>query len=167
MASTQVSSPGRSWASVVSQSSWSSPNTRAARTGLGLPALVLDLHSATQQTKVLVDDPTHLREKIHEALQGDATTPSINIVGMKSTSRITVKVFVDSEGGVSSLRQAARSLDTFPGVKLQDPPPLESDQHRGATQGRTRPVATENTSPHLVVSDTWKGNRWSPSRSEP
>jgi predicted RNase H-like nuclease (RuvC/YqgF family) len=33
LTSTQVSSPGRSWASVVSQSSFASSNTRAARTG--------------------------------------------------------------------------------------------------------------------------------------
>ena len=35
--STQIGSPGRSWASIASQSSLASSNTRAARAGFGLP----------------------------------------------------------------------------------------------------------------------------------
>jgi prefoldin subunit 5 len=117
--STQVSSPGRSWASIVSQSSLASSNTRAARTGLGLPAVVLDLRSAREDTHNLVDDLAQTRERIRTALQGDTTTADVNIVGVKSTSRTTVKIFVDSEESVANLRQATHWLNSLPGAKLQ------------------------------------------------
>jgi hypothetical protein len=117
--STQVSSPGRSWTSIASQSSLASSNTRAARAGLGLPAVTLDLHSAGEQTKALVEEPAQTREKIRTALQGDTTTANIDVVGIKSTSSTTVKVFVDSEESVANLRQATHWLNAFPGAKLQ------------------------------------------------
>lgn len=117
--STQVSSPGRSWASIASQSSLASSNTRTARTGLGLPAVILDLRSAGEQTKALVEEPAQTREKIRTALQGDTTTSNIDVVGIKSTSSTTVKVFVDSEESVANLRQAIHWLNAFPGAKLQ------------------------------------------------
>ena len=119
LASTQVSSPGRSWASVVSQSSLASSNTRAARTGLGLPAVVLDLRSAGEETKTLVDDPAQTRERIRTALQSETTTANVDIVRVKPTSRTTVKIFVDSEESVTSLRQATHWLNSIPGAKLQ------------------------------------------------
>jgi hypothetical protein len=116
---TPASSPGRSWASIVSQSSLASSHTRAARTGLGLPAVVLDLRSASEETKTLVDDPTQTREKIRTALQGETMTASVDIVGVKPTSRTTVKVFVDSEESVANLRQVTSWLNALPGAKLQ------------------------------------------------
>ncbi|KAJ9480867.1 hypothetical protein VN97_g12655 [Penicillium thymicola] len=56
---TAVTSPstGRSWASILSQSSVVSFNTRTVRSNLGLPAVVLDLRSASDETRALVDDP--------------------------------------------------------------------------------------------------------------
>jgi hypothetical protein len=117
--STQVSSPGRSWASIVSQSSLASSNTRAARIGLGLPAVVLDLRSVREDTHNLVDDLAQTRERIRTALQDDTTTADVNIVGVKSTSRTTVKIFVDSEESVANLRQATHWLNSLPGAKLQ------------------------------------------------
>ena len=117
--STQVSSPGRGWASIVSQSSLASSSTRAARAGLGLPAVTLDLRSAGEQTKALVEEPAQIREKIPVALQGDTTTANIDVVGIKSTSSTTVKVFVDSVGSAADLRQATDWLNAFPGAKLQ------------------------------------------------
>ncbi|KAK9342434.1 hypothetical protein V1522DRAFT_416198 [Lipomyces starkeyi] len=121
---TAVTSPstGRSWASVVSQPSVMSANTRAARTGLGIPAVTLDLRFAGEETRTLVDDPTQARDKIRTALQDDATTASIDIVGLKPTSRTTVKVFVDSEESVANLRRATHWLDALPGAKLQGEP---------------------------------------------
>lgn len=117
--STQVSSPGRSWASVVSQSSLASSNTRAARAGLGLPAVVLNLCSAAEETKALVDDPTQTREKIREVLRNEPATANVDVVGVKPTSRTTVKVFVDSEESVASLRRATHWLNALPsGVNL-------------------------------------------------
>ncbi|KAJ5215588.1 uncharacterized protein N7498_001995 [Penicillium cinerascens] len=116
---TQVSSPGRSWASIVSQSSLASSETRAARAGLGLPAVILDLRAAEDETKALVDDPTRIREKIRTALQGETTTASIDVVGVKSTSRSTIKIFVDSEESVANLWQATQWLNALPGSKLQ------------------------------------------------
>ncbi|KAJ5082260.1 hypothetical protein N7532_011303 [Penicillium argentinense] len=114
---THVSSPGRSWASIVSQSSLASSNTRAAHTETGLPAVILDLCSAREETKTLVDGPTQMREKIRTALQGETTTVSVDIVGVKPTSQTTVKIFVDSEESVANLRQATHWLNTLPGAK--------------------------------------------------
>jgi hypothetical protein len=98
-----VSRPGRSWASIVSQSFLASSNTRAARAGLGLPAVVLDLRSATEETKALVDDPTRTREKIRSILKDDTVTANVGIEGVKPTSCSTVKVFVDLEESVKNL----------------------------------------------------------------
>ncbi|KAJ5300186.1 hypothetical protein N7508_007429 [Penicillium antarcticum] len=117
--STQVSSPGRSWASIVSQSSLASSNTRAARVGLGLPAVILDLRSAGEGAKTLVDDPAQTREKIRTALQGETTTASVDVVGVKTTSKTTIKVFVGSEESVANLRRATHWLNAMPGAKLQ------------------------------------------------
>ncbi|GKZ27412.1 hypothetical protein AbraIFM66951_004198 [Aspergillus brasiliensis] len=89
--STQVSSPGRSRASVVSRSSLASSNTQAARTGLGLPAVIIDLRSAGEETKALEDDPTQTREKIRTALQRETATANVDVVGVKPTSRTTLK----------------------------------------------------------------------------
>lgn len=117
--STQVSSPGRSWASVVSRSSLASSNTRAARTGLGLPAVIIDLRSAREETKTLVDDPTQTREKIRTALQRETATANVDIVGVKPTSRTTLKVFVNSEESVTNLRRDTNWLNALPGAQLQ------------------------------------------------
>ena len=117
--STQVSSPGRSWASIVSQSSLASSNTRAARVGLGLPAVILDLRSTGEGTKTLVDDPAQARAKIRAALQGETNTASVDVVGVKTTSKTTIKVFVDSEESVANLRRATHWLNAMPGAKLQ------------------------------------------------
>jgi hypothetical protein len=114
-----VSSPGRSWASIASPSSLASSNTRAARAGLGLPAVVLDLRSATDETKALVDDPTQTREKIRATLKDDAATANVEIEGVKPTSRTTVKIFVDSEESIENLRRATHWLDALPGARLQ------------------------------------------------
>jgi hypothetical protein len=103
--SVPVSSLGRSWASIVSQSSLASSNTRAARAGLGLPAVVLDLRSATEETRVLMGDPTQTREKILTAFKEDAVTESVGIEGVQWN---TVKVFVDSEDSAANLRQQTR-----------------------------------------------------------
>lgn len=94
-----VTSPstGRSWASIVSQSSVVSSNTRMVRSSLGLPAVILDLRSANEETKALVDDPTRTREKVRAALKEETTTSNVEIFGVKPTSRTTIKVFVDSE----------------------------------------------------------------------
>lgn len=117
--STQVSSPGRSWASVVSQSSLGSSGTRAVRTGLGLPAVILDLRSAGEEIKALVNDPTQTREKIRTTLQCGTATANVEIVGVKPTSRTTIKIFVDSEESVASLRQDPHWLNALPGAQLQ------------------------------------------------
>lgn len=117
--STQVSSPGRAWASVVSQSSVASSNTRATRAGLGLPAVVLDVRFANDVTKALVDDSARTREKIRAVLKDGTTTTSVDVVGVKPTSRTTVKVFVDSEDSVASLRRDTHWLNALPRAKLQ------------------------------------------------
>jgi hypothetical protein len=117
--STQVSSPGRSWASIVSQSSLASSNTRAARAGLGLPAVTLGPRFAGEKTKALVEEPAQTREKICAALQDESTTANIDVVGINFTSSTTVKVFVDSEESSVILRQATHWLNAFPGAKLQ------------------------------------------------
>ena len=117
--STQIRSSGRSWASIVPQSSLASSDTRAARAGLGLPAGILDLRCAGDETKALVDDPTRTRKKIRTALQGESTTASIDIVGSMSTPRSTIKIFVDSEESVTNLRQATHWLNALPGARLQ------------------------------------------------
>ena len=117
--STQGGSPGRSWASVASQSSLASSNTRAARAGFGLPAVILDLRSAREGTKTLVDDPAQAREKIRTALQDETTTAKVDIMGVKPTSKTTIKVFVDSEESVANLRRATHWLNAMPGAKLQ------------------------------------------------
>ena len=118
---TTVSSPstGRSWASIASQASVVSSSTRAARAGLGLPAVILDLRSAGEGAKTMVDDPAQIREKIRTALQGETTTASVDVVGVKPTSRTTVKIFVDSEESVTNLRQATHWLNALPGAKVQ------------------------------------------------
>jgi GTPase len=66
--------------------------------------VILDLRSAVEETRTLVEDPSQTREKIRIALQGDATTAIVDIVGVKPTSRTTVKVFVDLEESVANLR---------------------------------------------------------------
>jgi hypothetical protein len=81
--------------------------------------VILDLRAAEDETKALVDDPTRIREKIRTALQGETTTASIDVVGVKSTSRCTIKIFVDSEESVANLRQATQWLNALPGSKLQ------------------------------------------------
>ncbi|KAJ5543842.1 hypothetical protein N7494_005121 [Penicillium frequentans] len=118
---TAVTSPstGRSWASIVSQPSVVSSNTRAVRSSLGLPAVVLDVRSASDDTKALVDDPAQMREKVRAALDDQTATSSVEIVGIKPTSRTTVKVFVDSEESVAHLRRATQWLDSLPGATLQ------------------------------------------------
>lgn len=118
---TAVTSPstGRSWASIASQSSVMSSNTRTVRTNLGLPAVVLDLRAARDETKALVDDPTQTREKIRAMLKDETATSGVEVVGVKSTSRTTVKVFVDSEESVANLRRATHWLSALPGAKLQ------------------------------------------------
>ncbi|KAJ5215604.1 reverse transcriptase [Penicillium cinerascens] len=116
---TQTSSPGTSWASIVSQSSSASSNTRATRPGLGLPAVILDLRAAQEETKALVNDPTQTREKIRTALQCDTATASVDIRGVKPTSRTSIKIFVDSEESVEKLHQATHWLNALPGAKLQ------------------------------------------------
>lgn len=118
---TAVTSPstGRSWASIVSQSSVVSSNTRRVRSSLGLPAVVLDLRSANEETKALVGDPAQTREKVRTALKEEATTSNVEIVGVKSTSRTTIKVFVDSEESVAHLRRATHWLKSLPGATLQ------------------------------------------------
>ncbi|KAJ5556699.1 hypothetical protein N7494_000614 [Penicillium frequentans] len=84
---TAVTSPstGRSWASIVSQSSVMSPSTRTVRSSLGLPAVVLDLRSANEETKALIDDPAQLREKVRAALKEEAT---ISRIAGRLTGRI-------------------------------------------------------------------------------
>ncbi|KAK1141013.1 hypothetical protein N8T08_009670 [Aspergillus melleus] len=116
---TQARSPGRSWASLVSQSSVASSNTRAGRTGLSLPAVILDLRSAGEETKKLVDDSALAREKIRAALHNDTSTAGIGIMGVKPTSKTTIKVFVDSEESVTNLRRATHWLNAMPGARLQ------------------------------------------------
>ncbi|KAJ5288089.1 hypothetical protein N7478_003775 [Penicillium angulare] len=56
---TVVTSPsiGRSWASIMSQPSVVPSNTWAVRSSLGLSAVVLDVRSASDEIKALVDDP--------------------------------------------------------------------------------------------------------------
>ncbi|KAJ5543829.1 hypothetical protein N7494_005108 [Penicillium frequentans] len=123
---TAVTSPstGRSWASIVSQSSVVSSNTRMVRSSLGLPAVILDLRSANEETKALVDDPTRddptrTREKVRAALKEETTTSNIEIVGVKPTFRTTIKVFVDSEESAAQLRRATHWLSSVPGATLQ------------------------------------------------
>ena len=118
---TAVTSPstGRSWASIVSQSSVMSPSTRTVRSSLGLPAVVLDLRSANEETKALIDDPAQMREKVRAALKEETTISNVEIIGVKSTSRTTVKVFVDSEDSVAHLRRATQWLGSLPGATLQ------------------------------------------------
>lgn len=117
--STQFGSPGRSWASIASQSSLASSDTRAARTGLGLPAVILDLRSAGEETKTLVNDPAQIREKIRAALQDETATASVDVVGVKPTSKTSVKIFVDSEESVAKLRRTTHWMNAMPGAKLQ------------------------------------------------
>ncbi|KAJ5533370.1 hypothetical protein N7494_006946 [Penicillium frequentans] len=118
---TAVTSPstGRSWASIVSQSSVMSPSTRTVRSSLGLPAVVLDLRSANEETKALIDDPAQMREKVRAALKEETTISNVEIIGVKSTSRTTVKVFVDSEDSVAHLRRATQWMGSLPGATLQ------------------------------------------------
>lgn len=104
--STQVGSLGRSWASIALQSSLASSNTWVARAGFGLPAVILDLRSAGEGTKTLVDNPAQAREKIRTALQDETITAKFDVMRVKPTSKTTIKVFVDSEESVANLRRA-------------------------------------------------------------
>lgn len=112
-------SPGRSWASIVSQSSVMSSNTRTVRSSLGLPAVILDLRSANDETKALVDDPAQTRDKVRAALREETATANVEVVGVKPTSRTTMKVFVDSEESVAHLRRATHWLSSLPVATLQ------------------------------------------------
>lgn len=118
---TAVTSPstGRSWASIVSQSSVMSSNTRTVRSSLGLPAVVLDVRSASDETKALVEDPAHTRDKVRAAFKEETATAKVEVVGVKPTSRTTIKVFVDSEESVAQLRRATHWLSSLPGATLQ------------------------------------------------
>lgn len=81
--------------------------------------MILDLRAAQEETKALVNDPTQTREKIRTALQCDTATASVDIRGVKPTSRTSIKIFVDSEESVEKLRQATHWLNALPGAKLQ------------------------------------------------
>ncbi|KAJ5117672.1 hypothetical protein N7448_011304 [Penicillium atrosanguineum] len=105
--------------SLRSASSVVSPNTQTVRSSLGLPAVVLDLRLANEETKALVDDPTQTREKVRAALKEETTTSKVEIIGVKPTSRTTVKVFVDTEESVAHLRRATHWLNFLPGATLQ------------------------------------------------
>ncbi|KAJ5533354.1 hypothetical protein N7494_009906 [Penicillium frequentans] len=96
-----------------------SPSTRTVRSSLGLPAVVLDLRSANEETKALIDDPAQMREKVRAALKEETTISNVEIIGVKPTSRTTVKVFVDSEDSVAHLRRATQWLGSLPGATLQ------------------------------------------------
>ncbi|KAJ6186720.1 hypothetical protein N7519_008021 [Penicillium mononematosum] len=78
-----------------------------------------NLRSAGVHIRALVDDPTQAGDKIRTALQDDVTMASIDIVGLNPPSRATVKVFADSDEGVSKLRRATYWLDALPGAQLQ------------------------------------------------
>lgn len=96
-----------------------SSNIRAAHTGHGLPAVILDLRAVQEETKALVNDQTQTREKIRTALQCETVTASIDIMGVKLASRTSMKIFVDSEESVENLRQSTHWLSALPGAKLQ------------------------------------------------
>lgn len=81
--------------------------------------MILDLRSTGEGTKTLVDDPAQAREKIRAALQGETTTASIDVVGVKPTSKTTIKVFFDSEESGANLRRVTHWLNAMPGAKLQ------------------------------------------------
>jgi hypothetical protein len=61
---TTVTSPstGQSLVLIASQSSVVSSSARAARAGLGLPAVILDLRAAGEGAKTMVDDPVQTRD---------------------------------------------------------------------------------------------------------
>jgi hypothetical protein len=81
--------------------------------------VILDLRSAREETKTLVDDPTQAWEKIRAALQSETATANVDIMGVKPTSRTTIKVFVDSEESVVNLRRDTHWLNALPGAQLQ------------------------------------------------
>jgi len=117
--STQVGSPGRSWALIASQSPFASSNTRVECAGLGLPTVKLDLHSTGEEAKTLVDDFALTGDKIRAALQEETTTASVDIVEVKPTSKTTTKVFVGSEENVANLRRATHWHTAMSGARLQ------------------------------------------------
>ncbi|KAJ5982339.1 Mitogen-activated protein kinase HOG1 [Penicillium sp. IBT 35674x] len=96
-----------------------SSNTWTVRSSLGLPAVVLDLRSANDATKALVDDPAQRRGEVRAALKEETTTSNFEIIGVKPASRTTVKVFVDSEESVAHRRRATHWLKSLQGATLQ------------------------------------------------
>jgi hypothetical protein len=116
----QAPSVGRSWASIATPSSVVSPASRVSRADLGLPMVVLDVRQATPQAKSILQDPTLLQKTIGTALRAESQTENIQIEGIKSAPRSTIKVFVSRKEDAEILTEQRQWLKALPGVKLQE-----------------------------------------------
>lgn len=125
-------STGRSWASVVTPSSAISPATQMARTALGLPSIKINLWTATMETKQLLTDPTLAKTTINNELSKDQITKQVQVEGVKSTPRNSLKVFVNSEEDAKVIQQNQTWLEKLQGARLGQEPwyPIKIDDVR-------------------------------------
>ncbi|KAJ5819476.1 hypothetical protein N7474_005067 [Penicillium riverlandense] len=118
----QISSPGRSWASIVTGSSAISPGTKNTTSAHTLPNFTLNLRNASEETKQKLADGATAKSAIQKALRDQEDTKEINVEGVKSTPGSAVRIFLNSEEDMNTIREKPQWLETLPGAKLKGEP---------------------------------------------
>jgi hypothetical protein len=120
--SSQDSSLGRSWASVVTGSSAISPGTKNTTSAHTLPNIILNLRYASEDTKQKLADGATAKSTIQKALRDQDDTKAINVEGVKSTPGSAVRIFLNSEEDINTIREKPEWLESLSGAKLKGEP---------------------------------------------
>ncbi len=112
-------STGRSWASLVTDTSVVSSTTRATRADLGLPAVVVEGRRASQEVKEIIKDPARVREVLSNYLKAQPEIGNVQVEGVKPLRGGAIKIFLDSEESAKTLRESKSWEKVLPGAVVQ------------------------------------------------